>query len=61
MFILCYIRTPQTIRLEFLPTGERTPEQLRPVPGRQGHFCGANRQLGPDSHPAADGRTADTT
>jgi len=47
--------------LEFLPAGERTSEQLRPVPGCQGHFCGAHRQLGSDTHPAADGRTADTT
>jgi len=55
--ILC---TPQKICLEFLPAGERTPEQLRPVPSRQGYFSGADRQLRPDSHPAADGRTADT-
>jgi len=53
------VHAPQEIRLEFLPAGERTPEQLRPVPGRQGHLRGAHRQLGPDPHPAADGRTAD--
>lgn len=45
--------------MEFFPAGERTSEQLRPVPRRQGHFGSAHRQLGPDPHPAADGRTGD--
>lgn len=44
--------------MEFLSAGERTPEQLRSVPGRPGHIGGAHRQFGPDAYPAADGRAA---
>lgn len=49
----------QEVRLEFLPSGKRAPEQLRSVSGRPGHIGGAHRQLGPDAHPAADGRADD--
>ena len=45
----------QTLRVELLPPGERTPEQLRRVPRRAGHLGGAAQRRRPDAAGADDG------